>query len=284
MILRICNKPVLAALIALCLGAFLEVAAGEEPAAEDPGPEVRLDFSYGQLGPRREPEFIAGEWIAARIQITGLSTSRDDNEVRFSIRIVVTNETNEVIGRFQSIEFQGPFVLGGNTFTQALLMPVPVESPAGKYSAEIIVTDRMSSRTVHSNSAFELLPPSSFGAQSVYLAKDKDGIQLLSAVLPAGEIIWLHSTISGIKAKDNKANFTTSIDILDEKQNPIGNGPVHSMNHRPFHSSDSSEGIPTAYPMLLNKPGKFTLRLKTKDEHSGKEVTHELSIVVIDTY
>jgi len=283
MILRNCSKLTLAGLIVLCLGAFLEVAAEEESAADDPRPEVRLDFTYGHLGPPRVPEFIAGERMATRIQIRGLSTSRDDGGARFSIRIIVKNETDEVIESVPSTEFYTALPLGGNTFTQALIMPVPLESPAGKYSAKIIVTDQLNNKTIHRDTSFILLPRNSFGAKLIYLSKDQEGNAPLSSVLPAGEVVFLQSTITGMEAKDGKANVTTSIHVVDGKQKPIGNRPVESKNHRPFHSSDSSVGVRTAYPIHLNRPGKFTLRFKARDEHSGKEVKHELSIVVIDT-
>jgi len=156
MILRICNKPMLAALIALCLGAFLELAAGEEPAAEDPGFEVRVDYTYGLLGPRRAPVFIAGELMATRFQIKGLSTSRDDPGVRFSIRAVIKNEKNELVESAPPTEVYSPLALGGNIFTHTILMPVSSESPAGKYSAEVIVTDQLNNKTIHSDASFIL--------------------------------------------------------------------------------------------------------------------------------
>jgi len=266
----------------LCLVAHQGSAAGEEP-ADDPGPEVQLDFTYGQLGPPRQTtEFIAGEWISARVQIKGLSTTRGDNKVHFSIQINVKNEANQVIGNIPSSERHGRLSLGGSTFTRPFLLPVPSDAPAGNYSLEVLVTDRLSHKTMQSVTPFILLPANSFGTQLIYLAKDEEGRIPLYGVLPAGEIIWLHSTITGLEAKDGKASFTNSIDVLNEIQRTIGDEPLESINHKPFHSSDSSIGIRTAYPIQLNTPGRFTLRLNTKDEHSGKEVTHQLPIVVID--
>jgi len=283
MILKICNKPMLAALIVLCLGAFLEVAAGEELAADDPVLEARIDFTYGPFGSRRAPEFLAGEKIVTRVQIAGLSTSRDDNEARFSFQVNVKDEANQVVGRLPTFEFEERFPLGGHTFSLVTILPTPMEPPPGKYSAEIIVTDHLSNQTTQSETPFALIPWNTFGAQLVYLAKDREGKTHIGPVSPLGDTIHLNFILTGMEARNNKAKLTISLDILDEKQRPIGDVPYKSTNHSPFHSTDSRIGQQFAYPVFLNKPGKFTLRLKAKDEHSGKEVTHQLPILVIDT-
>lgn len=268
--------------IILCLVAYLGVAAGEEP-TDNPGPEVQLDFTYGPLGPSRPAEFIAGEGISVQVQINGLTTSGDDDRADCLIQIYVKDEANQVIRSFPEVEFQGVFHLGGNSFTQPRILPGSPEWPDGKYSLEVIVTDRVSSKKVQGQTPFALLPRHTFGAQLVYLTRDQEGKIPLSAILPAGDTIYFHSTITGMEERNGKANLTTSIEVLDEKQRPIGEGPLPSSNVKPFYSSDIYQGFRIARPIHLNKPGRFTLRLTAKDEYSGEKLKHELPIVVFDT-
>src|SRR5262249_1411879 len=109
-----------------------------------------------------------------------------------------------------------------------------------------------------------------FGLVRLSASRDPDGH--LPAFLPAvGQTVWLNLTVVGFqREKDSQPHVTLEVRIVDEDGKPTTAKPLTGPVNKDV--PDKDEALPLQFPILLNRPGKFTLQLKASDKLSGKSV------------
>jgi hypothetical protein len=127
---------------------------------------------------------------------------------------------------------------------------------------------------------FEVLPKS-FGLVQLTTTADADG--LLPVPVPGvGQGLWLHVGVAGFSrdATSKQPNVSISMRVLDDAGKPTAAKPAVGMISKGV--MDNTVVLPVQMPILLNRPGKYTVELTASDEVSGKKDTLTFPLTVAE--
>jgi hypothetical protein len=237
---------------------------------------VRL--THGLLGPQRANESVSpGDILFVCFDIEGISVD-DEGRVRYSTVLEVSDASGKVLFKQVPKESEAKMALGGNRVPAYAQISVGLSAPAGDYGYKITVKDLLSGKEQSIKGSAKVIAKD-FALVRASVCSDVDGHYPVIA-FGCGQGIWVGCSAVGFERDrtSKQPNVTFEIRVLDDRGNPIHKKPTTNTINKDV--PDSGSAIPMAFPLTLNRPGKFTIELLASDQISGKKARTSFAITV----
>jgi hypothetical protein len=164
-------------------------------------------------------------------------------------------------------------VFGGNRIPAFAYASTDPSYAAGTYTLKVTVIDDRTKKQKTLETKFDVLPKG-FGLVDLVTTYDPR-IPVPAPMLGvAGQVINLNFSIVGFEApldatkKQKKPNVSLEMKVLDANGQPTMKKPTFGDFKEEIQAG--LDKIPMAFPMALNRAGKFTVELSATDKISGK--------------
>jgi hypothetical protein len=233
--------------------------------------------TYGVLGPTRDnTKFLAGDTLYVTFTIEGI-TADAEGKVRYAIATEVTDGTGKSIFTQPAQEREAINALGGGQLPAFAQVAVGQQQPPGEYTLKVTVTDVATKKSQSLTQKFEVLKPD-FGLVRVTTSGDADGRVPAGALCP-GQSLWVNGAVVGFqRGADMQPNVTLELTVRGEDGKPTLAKPFGGTINKGVPAKDVS--LPIQFLVSLNRPGKFTVEIKSTDQVSGKSATQSFPITV----
>jgi len=233
----------------------------------------------GVLGQeRKDDKLLPGDVLVVAFDIEGLRV-RDDGRVLYAMGMELTQKGKdkpEFKREPQDLEAYNS--LGGSTLPAFALSILSMDSSPGQYTLKVTVKDRLAKTEAVLEKRFQVMPIR-FGLVQVRFTSS-NGDPMPGVAVP-GQRLYLHCALVGFETdkKDKLPNVTFEMEILDESRKPTVSKPFKGDLKPDLKGANLMPFRPI--PIELNRPGKFTVVLKAKDNVSGRTTTESLSLNVL---
>jgi hypothetical protein len=234
--------------------------------------------THGLLGPERTNETLApGDILFVCFDIEGVRVE-DDGKVRYSMAIDVSDSTGKVLYKQNPKDTEVRTSLGGNSVPAYAKLTVGLDQPPGDYEIKVTVKDLASDKQQSLTRAFKVLPKD-FALVRAMASVDTDA-QYPAAIFACGQGVWVHCSAVGFGrgGANKQPNVTFEMRVLDDAGKPtLAKAVTNTVNKG---IPDKESALPMAFPLSLNRAGKFTIELQATDQSSGKKAKLSFPITV----
>lgn len=235
--------------------------------------------THGLLGPSRQDETVApGDILFLCFDIDGMRLD-SEGKVRYSMAIELSDASGKRVFRQAPKEQEACACLGGDSVPAYARLDVGLDTSPGDYRMKITVKDLASGKGQSLSRDLKVLPRD-FALVRTTVTLDADA-QYPAAVFARGQGVWVQSSAVGFAvARGKKPDVIFEMRVLDDAGRPTLAKPVTGTP--PKELPGDLKGLPLAFPLTLNRPGKFTVEVQALDRVSGKKAKVSLPIVVQD--
>jgi hypothetical protein len=234
--------------------------------------------THGILGPRRQSDSVyPGELYFLCFDIEGI-TADEDGKVRYSTAIEVSDSDGKRLFKKLPQNFETKLSLGGNRVPAYAHLSAGLESPAGEYGFKVTVKDLASGKEQSLSRTVKVLPRD-FALVAAAVTIDVDA--QYPVIAPAcGQGAWIHCSAVGFERdpSSKQPNVVFEMRVLDEDGKAIFSKPTADSVTKDVGEKQSA--VPMGFPLLLNRPGKFTVELRASDKVSGKKAKLSFPLTV----
>lgn len=234
--------------------------------------------TLGLLGPQRSTETVSpGDILYVCFDIEGISVD-GQGTVRYSTALEVSDASGKVLFTRAPEKSEAKMSLGGNSVPAYAQISVGLQTPPGDYGYKITVKDLASGKTKSIMRSAKVLAKD-FALVRTAVSVDLDG-EYPVVVFGAGQGIWVRSNAVGFtRSRDSKQpHVTFTLRVLDQRGEPVYDKPLTNTVKKDV--PEKAPVVPMAFPLSLNRPGKFTVELVAVDEISGKKAKTTFPITV----
>ena len=233
--------------------------------------------THGLLGPERQNDTLApGDMLFVCFDIEGIRID-DEGKVRYSMAIELSDASGKSVFRQAAKEQEARASLGGASVPAYARLDVGLDTPRGDYQLKILVKDLASGRQQSLTRDLKVLAKT-FALVRTTVTLDTDA-RYPAAVFACGQGVWVQSSAVGfVQDGGKKPRLVFEMRVLDDSGRPTLAKPVTGTP--PKDLSDNLSGLPMAFPLTLNRPGKFTVELRASDQISGKKTRITIPILV----
>jgi hypothetical protein len=234
--------------------------------------------THGLLGPQRQNEIVSpGDILFVAFDIEGISVD-DQGMVRYSTALEVTDDSGKVLFTRDPEKSEAKMSLGGNRVPAYAHISVGLDTPPGEYGCKITIKDLATGKSTSITRKVKAADKD-FALVRTSVSVDLDG-EYPAIIYGCGQGIWVRSNAVGFaRAADAKQpHVTFTLRVLDDRGQAIYDKPLTNTVKKDV--PEKAPTIPMAFPLSLNRPGKFTVELLANDEVSGKKAKTTFPITV----
>jgi len=253
--------------------------------AAAPAQELELKnvrTTYGVLGQKRTvDEYMPGDVLIIAFDIEGLKV-KEDGRVQYAMGMEL-NRKGKPKPEFKRDpqDLEAINNLGGSTLPAFALSVIGQDTAPGDYTLKVTVKDKNTKAEKTLEKSFKVIAPK-FGFVQVRLTNSAG--EPAAPVGVPGQRIYVHYALIGFELDKMKLpNVTFEMEVLDEQGKPTLSKSFKGTIRDDLKGSPGLMPFrPT--PLELNRPGKFTIVLKAKDNNKNKDNTAELplNLTVLD--
>lgn len=238
---------------------------------------TQVRSTHGLLGPQRRSDTLApGDNLFVCFEINGIRVDAE-GKVRYSMAIELVDGANKPVFRQVPKEQEARASLGGNTVPAYAFLSVGLDTPAGDYRMKVTVKDLATGSEQSLNRDLKVLAKD-FALVRTTVMLDPES-HYPAAVFACGQGVWVHCSAVGFASgRDKKPDVVFEMRVLDESGRPTLAKSVTGAP--PKDAPENQSGLPMAFPLTLNRAGKFTIELQAADRISGKKAKMSFPIVV----
>src|SRR5579859_3932276 len=257
----------------LALAAALSLAPAQNSGLDITN--VRMTFG-GEFGPTRpDDKLLPGEVVFLAYDIDNLKLD-PEGKAQYSIGVEVTNSAGKAIYSQKPMAQEITLPLGGAKLPARAFVVLDPDQPKGIYKCKVTVTDLVTKTTKVVDKPFEVLDPT-FSIVRLFTTSDPDGQLLCPMGGVTGQALWVHFLVVNF-ARDSttkQPNVQTDIRVLDQTKKAVNEKPMEKITIR---ASADAKDLPHSVFIPLNRPGVFTVEIKTQCKVTGKK--HEVSFTI----
>ena len=235
--------------------------------------------THGLLGPERKSEALPpGDVFFLCFDIEGI-TVEDGGKVRYSLGIEASDPSGKVVFRQKPIDTESKVSLGGTSVPAYAQLDIGLDTPSGDYQFKVVVKDLASGKEQSLTRPVKVLPRG-FALVRQTVSLDTEA-KYPAAVLACGQGVWVHcSAVEFARAAANKQpNLVFEVRVLDDSGKPTLTKPIVHKIDKGIPANEKK--VPLAFPLSLNRAGKFTLEVVARDEVAGKTAKFVLPLTVL---
>jgi hypothetical protein len=240
---------------------------------------TNVQSAYGPLLPERKAlEFYPQDLIYFRYMVTGAQVnSRGEVDCEAVVRLVDGNG-KEVVKN--TVPFQGPLSLGGDSFAGAAYVVLKEQLINGAYTLTCTVTDNLASEKASFTREVRV-KPADFAIVHPRFSYDADG----KAQAPVGGLVnqtlFFHIGIFGFDRSQDRVDLVSSVQVLDDKGKELLPKPLETIIKSEDAKLVKETNVATFNGSLhLHRPGEFTLRITVTDKIGQKTAKIEFPMHV----
>jgi hypothetical protein len=245
---------------------------------------VRATFGpFGAIRP--DNKLLPGDVYTLNFDVAGLVVDPKTGAAKYTIKMEVFDpKGKQTLDDKDSTAKKGVMIgFGGNAAPEAVRVVLGVDKPVGKYKVVVTITDPANNSTKQLSHEVELQPQT---------------FCILHVLAPAvgltgqgftGPEYALSFSLAGMTRDAKKMPKITVVGrVLDEAGKPTTTEPMitykipEELPAEMISDLPNRELIPLVSPMLLNRPGRFTVQIEARDELSKKTAKFSYSFTVLD--
>jgi hypothetical protein len=231
--------------------------------------------THGLLGPERSSDTLApGDNLFVCFDIDGIRVDAE-GKVRYSMAIELTDSAGKLVFRQAAKEQEARASLGGNSVPAYAFLSVGLDTPPADYRLKVIVKDLTTGQENSLSRDLKVLAKD-FALVRTTVTVDPEA-HYSAATFVNGQGVWVHCSTVGFGG-GQKPDVVFEMRVLDESGRPTLAKAVTGAP--PKDLPQNLSGLPMAFPLTLNRSGKFTVELQAADRISGKKAKTSFSIVV----
>lgn len=268
------------------------VLAGALGGAPAQPPDLKLNnvrLTVGELGPPRESnKILPGDVLFIAYDIDGL-TIDSDGIARYTMAMEVTNPTGKAILEQKPSDRADFAPLRGNKLPGRAYVTVGLDEAPGQYTCKLSVTDPATKLTAKLEVKFEVLKKE-FAVVAVFTSHDPKGELSAPTSGQVGQTLYIHFTVAAFDRdpQTKQPNVEIEFQFFDATGKPTlvsADGKPTPRKHIQDAKSvppvkDTDGAFTLQFPLFLNRPGKFTVEIKAKDNVTKKEFTYKLPVTI----
>jgi hypothetical protein len=234
--------------------------------------------THGLLGPHRTNEALApGDIYFVCFDIDGITVG-DDGKVRYGLGTAVNDSAGKVLFQQEPKETEVTISLGGNSVPAFAQLTIGLDTPPGDYRFKVTVTDRASRKETSLTRRVKVLPRD-FALVRATVSLDTGG-QYPAAVMTCGQGVWVQCAAVEFGRGGNKQpNLVFEVRVLDDTGKPTLAKPITYTVNKDIPANEKK--VPLAFPLSLNRRGKFTIDVQAHDQVSDKKAHLTIPITVL---
>ena len=237
--------------------------------------------TYGILGEtRKDDKILPGDVIILAFDIEGLK-AKDTGKVEYSMGMEFSKkDATKPVFKRDPTELEAYNSLGGSTLPAFAIYSLAPDIADGEYILTVSVKDLAGKGEKVLKKTYTVLKPK-FGFIRVRLTSG--GEDPVPPVAVTGQRVLYFCSLANVKiGKDKKPNVSFEMNILDADGKPV--------LAKPYKGDITTElkdpaGIMTFLPrqLDLNRPGKYKIVVKAKDNLADLTAEHTMSLTVLGT-
>jgi hypothetical protein len=234
--------------------------------------------THGLLGPERKDETLSpGDTLFLCFDLEGVQVD-DEGKVKYSMVIEVSDAGGKTLFKQAPKNLEAKTSLGGSSVPAFAKLDVGLDTPAGDYQVKINVKDLASGKEQSLTRIFKVLPKD-FALVRTTTSVDVEG-QYPAAVFGSGQGVWVQCHAVGFERDrtSKQPNVVFEMRVLDETGKPTLTKPVTNIVNKDI--PDKVAGVVMAFPLVLNRAGKFTVEVSATDQISGKKAKMSFPLTV----
>jgi hypothetical protein len=232
-------------------------------------------FTYGLFGMERpNSKFLRGDFLLLVYDVKNAKADKKTGKVEYRILMeLVDGKGNLIFSRKNRIEAINAF--GGNTQPAYAHVNIGTDQKPGKYTIKIKVTDVIGKQTATLKKDFQVLK-AGFG----FVRVKAPVVSFIGPTYP------IEFTVVGFK-RDKKGfpHVRVDVDILDIQGKKVliktKSMSIPGDLDKDIRAQDITD-LPFPLSFVVNRKGKYTIRVKARDEIADKTVKLEYKITVLD--
>lgn len=237
---------------------------------------------YWYMGaPRPDSKVLPGDIIYTSFDIEGI-TINSTGQVLYSMAVEITDAKNKVWFKHDPRNLEAFIPLGGTSLPASAHAFARLDQPPGAYILKVTVTDRGAKPAAIQvlEKKFEIMAPG-FGVVQVKTSLDPRGEILVPATGIVGQFYFVNFTVVGFERDKNKKQPDIAVEMT------VLDGAGKQTFDKPFTGSvnkdvpENYKHWPMQFDLPLNRPGKFTIRLKATDNITKKSAEVSFPITVL---
>ncbi len=237
--------------------------------------------THGLLGPERKSETVApGDVYFLCFDIDGI-TVEDGGKVRYSLQIETKDASGRVVFSQMPKDTESTVSLGGTTVPAYAKLSIGLDTPEGDYQFKVTVKDLATGKQQSLTRAIKVLPRG-FALVRVTVSRDTEA-EYPASILLCGQGAWVHcnAVVYDRKGADQQPDLDFEVRILDESGKPTATKPMVQKVNKDIPAN--KKHVPMAFPLSLNRAGKFTVEITATDQLSGKKARFAMPLIVISS-
>lgn len=236
-------------------------------------------LTIGELGGARpNAQVLPGDILFIAYDIDGLAIDAM-GAVRYSMALEVTNAAGKQVLKQDPREIADFAPLRGNKIPGRAFVTIGVDQEPGAFTCKITITDTASKKDVSFTQKFEVLKKD-FGIVGVNTFYDEE--RRISAPTSGfvGQLIVVNFVVVGFTRdpKTKQPNVEIEFQSMDDKNQPTLPAPLKESIDSGVKEDDPA--FVRQFPLFMNRPGKFVMKIKATDKISNRVFTYELPVTI----
>jgi hypothetical protein len=238
-------------------------------------------LTYGLLGaPRADSKLLPGDAYFIAFDIENISVDTT-GVVKYSMTMDVSDSKGKTIFRQEPQEVEALNSLGGTRVPAFAHVEIGLDQPPGEYTLKVIVTDRANKATKTLTRKFEVVARE-FGLVRLALTTDGEGRLPAANYGFVGQSIWVNfAAVNFVRDTKKEPFVSVQMTVLDESGKPTLPKPFVGEVRKDVPANVLA--VPMQFFLTLNRPGKFTIKIRATDEVGKKFSELTVPLVVFDT-
>ncbi len=239
---------------------------------------VRL--TVGELGGTRpDAKLLPGDVLFIAYDIDGIAPDADGN-VKYSMTMELLDPSGKGVFKENPREIFAPLPLGGTKIPARAFVTVGLDQDPGTYACRITVTDPATKQFSAITQKFDVLKRD-FGLVAVYTSYDVKGEITAPTTNQVGQTVFVWFSVVGFTRdpKTRQPNIEFEFTPVDAAGKGTLPKPLKDVVDAGIDEKDG--GFARHFPLFMNRPGRFTVRLKASDKVANRVVTYDLPITVL---
>jgi hypothetical protein len=226
--------------------------------------------SYGPMGAtRKDKTFMIGDAVWVNYDIEGLTPDKKTGKVSYETKLEFFDSNKKLIFDKTAPNEALPD-LGGGVIPSDFHVIFGQNLGPGKYTVRVTVTDRLAKANTSLDYPVQVVK-SEFGFY---------GVSAPSVGLPGQNYVLAFGLAEFKMDSKGKADGEMTINILDGAGKPVSKAIKMPI---PDPSDPKMAFVPFTYPLLLNRPGQFTVEISVVDKlANNKQIQLRYPLTVVD--
>jgi hypothetical protein len=198
----------------------------------------------------------------------------------------VIDSKDKVVYKQEPRKLEAYNSLGGNRLPAFAMVEIGADQPPGDYTVKVTVTDEAAKASKTLTHKFEVAKKD-FGLVRLNATYDDKGTLSAPPRGVVGQSLWFNFLAVGFersKTNPKQPDVHVEMVVTDDKDKETVRKPFSGdVNEKSEKVPENVVALPMQFLLTLNRPGKFTVKLRATDRIAKKTVELSFPVVVVES-